>query len=152
MPQANKPATTPSLPGKLATRTDGGPASKQAIRYASGMPNYGDGQDFLDIQSSAPMAATPSVKPLPASDVQQAAQQAAPQQPLTPLNAPTQMPEQPVTHGAAAGAGGGPEVLNLMSQDTSQYMTAKDHLQALASSPDASPALKFLAQRINGAY
>jgi hypothetical protein len=57
MPAPEKPAMS-SGPGSLSQRTDGGPASKQAVRYASGMPNYGDGQDFLDIQSSAPMAET----------------------------------------------------------------------------------------------
>ena len=49
-----------SGPGSLSQRTDGGPASKQAMRYVSGMPNYGDGTDMMQIQSGAPMAATPN--------------------------------------------------------------------------------------------
>ena len=69
MPQANKPATTPSLPGKLATRTDGGVASKQAQRYISGMPNYGDGQDLANLQAQAPMSATPDAKPMSEADM-----------------------------------------------------------------------------------
>ena len=55
MPQAEKPSTTPSLPGALSRRTDGGVASKQAQRYISGMPNYGDGQDMANLQAQAPV-------------------------------------------------------------------------------------------------
>ena len=61
MPQPAKPAVV-SLPGRLSSRTDGGVASKQAQRYIAGMPNYGDGQEMMDLQSMAPMAATPSPK------------------------------------------------------------------------------------------
>jgi len=60
-----------SGPGALSQRTDGGPASKQAMRYISGMPNYGDGQDMMQIQGGAPMAATPS----PAAQTAQGGQQ-----------------------------------------------------------------------------
>jgi hypothetical protein len=75
MPQANKPATTPSLPGALSTRTDGGVASKQAQRYISGMPSYGDGQELANLQAQAPMAATPDAKAMPQSAIDQASQQ-----------------------------------------------------------------------------
>jgi len=147
----NNPSTTPSLPGSLSQRTDGGPASKQTAKYISGMPNWGDGQDLMNIQQSAPMAATPAAKPLPASDVRQAAMQAPAAQPVG-LFAPTQMPNVPVSDGAALGAGRGTEALNLQTQDLSQYQTAKDQVQALAASPTASPALRYLAQRINQVY
>jgi hypothetical protein len=114
MPAPEKPATTPSLPGKLAKRTDGGVASKQAVRYASGMP-YGEGQDFLDIQSSAPMEKSTSPKAMSPGAVAQAAQaaQASKGAGVVPLDAPSQMPGQPVTHGADAGAGPGTEALGL---------------------------------------
>ena len=75
MPQADKPATTPSLPGALSTRTDGGVASKQAQRYISGMPNYGDGQELANLQAQAPMAATPDALAMPQSAIDQAASQ-----------------------------------------------------------------------------
>lgn len=58
MPQAKKPALVAT---QEHNRTDGGPASKQAQRYISGMPNYGDGQELSDLQASAPMAATPDM-------------------------------------------------------------------------------------------
>jgi len=80
MPQADKPAMT-SGPGALSRRTDGGPASKQAIRYVSGMPNYGDAQALMDMQASAPMAKTNNPpRQAPASSMQpQQGGQAQPQ-------------------------------------------------------------------------
>ena len=117
MPQANKPAMT-SGPGAMSRRTDGGPASKQAQRYVSGMPNYGDGQQLMDLQASAPMSASgiSGSAPTPAAGGE------APQQPI-PIDAPSQRPGEPVTQGAAAGAGAGTEVLNLPQQAQNTGMT-----------------------------
>ena len=89
-----------SGPGALSRRTDGQPA-----RYASGMP-YGDGQDFYDVQTSAPMAETDNA----AAGVRRA-RQSQPrmvEEPVTPLYSPTQRPEEPVTSGAVPGPGAGP--------------------------------------------
>jgi len=108
MPQAAKPSTTPSLPGALSTRTDGGVASKQAQRYISGMPNYGDGQELANLQAQAPMSAsgTPGNAPAPVAGGEPA------QGPtVIPIDAPSQRPNEPVTAGAASGPGPGPEIL-----------------------------------------
>ena len=78
-----------SGPGSMSQRTDGGPASKQAARYMAG-GNYGDG-GLMDIQTAAPMAATPDTQPASASQVQQAAQD----QTVIPFDAPTQYPNEP---------------------------------------------------------
>lgn len=89
-----------SGPGALSQRTDGQPA-----RYASGMP-YGDGQDFYDVQTSAPMAKTDNA----AAGVRRA-RESRPrmvEEPVTPLFSPTQRPDEPVTSGAALGPGPGP--------------------------------------------
>jgi len=140
-----------SGPGALSQRTDGGPASKQAMRYVSGMPNYGDGTDMMQIQSGAPMAATPSPTPVSPSQMAQAAQQQQqPQQlqgqPVTPLTAPTQRPNEPVTQGAALGPGAGPSILGIQPGQAIQSGTsAKQTIQALAMHPDASPELQSLA-------
>ena len=113
MPQANKPAMT-SGPGALSRRTDGGPASKQAQRYISGMPNYGDGQELANLQASAPMAQRQNAKPMPQAAIAAAASQAGGQSAMPEmgqgpmpmsLDMPSQMPGQPVTHGADAGPG-----------------------------------------------
>jgi hypothetical protein len=85
----SKPAMQ-SGPGSLSQRTDGGPASKQAARYIAG-GNYGEGQEMMDIQTSAPMAATPeTAKPTSASQIQEAVPQT-----VIPFNAPTQYPNEP---------------------------------------------------------
>ena len=90
-----------SGPGALSRRTDGQPA-----RYASGMP-YGDGQDFYDVQTSAPMAETDNA----AAGVRRARQsqpRMVEQMEAVPLYSPTQRPEEPVTAGAVYGPGPGP--------------------------------------------
>jgi len=152
MPQAAKPSTTPSLPGAMSRRTDGGVASKQAQRYISGMPNYGDGQDLANLQAQAPMSAsgiqgqkmTPSQIAQAASNGQSQAQQA--QMNVTPLSAPTQRPNEPVTAGSPLGAGPGPEALGIHPAQTMQTgQSAKSLVQTLASHPDASPELQQLA-------
>lgn len=142
MPAPEKPATTPSLPGKLAKRTDGGPASKQAVRYASGMP-YGEGQDFLDIQSSAAMEKAPPVRTNTSTLAGIAAASAqGPQGPnVVPLNAPTQNPNQPVTHGADAGTGPGMDSLGL---NTASNVQDQAFAQQLAS---YMPVLMYIASR-----
>jgi hypothetical protein len=106
MPQAAKPAVV-SGPGALSQRTDGGPASKQAIQKMSGMA-YGQNQDFENIEASAPMAKAGSVNPMSPSAIAGAAQNAAPQGPqnaggqnLPSLTGPSQRPYEHVTTPAA---------------------------------------------------
>ena len=155
MPQAAKPSTTPSLPGANSTRTDGGVASKQAQRYISGMPNYGDGQEMANLQAQAPMSAssiqgqkmTPSQVAQAASNGQSQGQ--AQQMPVTPLTAPTQRPSEPVTAGSPLGAGPGPEALGIHPSQVMQGgQSAKSLVQTLASHPDASPELQQLASAL----
>ena len=87
-----------SGPGALARRTDGGPATAQ---YVTGLP-YGDGQDFYDLQTSAPLGAE-AAKTRMRSGAQ--ATQGGPSITATPLFAPTQRPDEPVTAGAPFGPG-----------------------------------------------
>ena len=153
MPQAATPSTTPSLPGALSRRTDGGVASKQAQRYISGMPNYGDGQEMANLQAQAPMSASGvQGQKMTPSQIAQAASNGAsqqgmqPQMPVTPLSAPTQRPSEPVTAGSPLGAGPGMEALGIHpSQVIQTGQSAKSLVQTLASHPDASPELQQLA-------
>lgn len=93
----NQPAAV-SGPGKFSQRTDGGPGEtmKQAARYIQG-DQYGDSQEINQVAQAAPLAAGP--KPPAARP--------------TPISAPTQRPDEPVTAGAPVGPGPGPEILNL---------------------------------------
>ena len=79
-----KPGTTPSLPGAMSTRTDGGPASKQAIRYAAGEPGA---EDFVNLQRQAALAKTPGAKSMTPSQVAQAASQGGEQSARSTSNA-----------------------------------------------------------------
>ena len=92
-----------SNPGS-GRRTDGGPT--QAARYMAG-GQYGEGRALMEAQQGAPMAAAPQprVSGAPAA----AAVKNLP--PITPLTAPSERPNEPLTAGMPFGAGPGPEVL-----------------------------------------
>lgn len=92
-----------SGPGSMSRRTDGGPA--QPIREMTG-GEYGDSSELRAIQGAAPMAA---------SGVQTQGQSlpVSPSAPApTPLGAPTERPDEPVTEGNAFGPGSGPDALS----------------------------------------
>jgi hypothetical protein len=128
----NKPAVQ-SGPGAMSQRTDGGPASKQAVKQMTGMP-YGENQDFNNLESSAPMAKAVEAKPLPPSAIDSAAQDRT----VIPLHAPTQRPNEPVTTGAPIGPGAGPEALGLSNQPDDNFR---------ANLAMYMPALSFIAGR-----
>ena len=103
---ARGPLAGASGPGKFSKRTD----------MNMGSIAYGEGVETAAIQSGAPLAKTADVRGARASDVREAAAQA----PITPLFAPTQRPDEPITSGIAMGAGPGPEVLGAGRQ-TEKY-------------------------------
>lgn len=136
-----------SGPGRLSRRTDGGPADRrrtaQPIRDLPN-PDYGEQQTFRAIQGAAPMGA--------------AADQGAPVSPvdlsgLTPLNAPTGRPEEPVTAGAESGAGPGAAALGLGPGSDPGVQTLRNYLPGLelmANSPQASRGFRMLVRQIRG--
>ena len=126
-------------PGKFSVRTDGLTLPSQS---------YGEGVQTAAIKAGAPLATTPDVRPTPASDVRQAAAGA----PITPLYAPTQRLEEPVTTGIPIGPGAGPEVLAMQSRDSVEYKNAYELFQNLAANPNASPSMQYLAQRIQQGF
>ena len=94
---AVNPIKGASGPGKYAKRLDRMPANA-----------YGDQKETASfVNKSTPLATTPDVRPAPASEVTAAASQA----PVTPLFAPTERPNEPITHGISVGPGAGPEAL-----------------------------------------
>lgn len=127
----NRPAPV-SGPGSLSRRTDGGPA--QPARYVSGLP-YGEGQEFMDLQSSAPMSASPTAQ-TPTMRFS-GASEGSPS--LVPLSAPTQRLDEPVTAGADAGPGPDSGVLGLGNAEST------DMARAAAQMTEYMPALLFLA-------
>jgi hypothetical protein len=130
---ARGPLAGPAGPGKFSTRTDG-------LSFQS--PEYGAGVEMAATKAGAPLAKTPDVRGTPAADVRAAAQGA----PVTPLYAPTQRPDEPVTTGIAMGPGAGPEVIGLQQlpteEDVNFRATIREYLPVLsyiAQLPNASP-------------
>jgi len=102
-----------SGPGALSQRTDGAPQPNMQLPNAK----YGEQKDFQSIQGGAPMGQ-------PASPTGATGGADTPQMP-TEFGAPTQNPNEPVTAGAAVGAGAGPDALNLPKGDTPQEIRAR---------------------------
>jgi hypothetical protein len=90
------PLVGPSGPGAFSKRTDVGTPEMKLGSIA-----YGEGKDTAAIKSGAPLARTGDVTPSQAPNVPM-------QQPdVTPLFAPSQRPDEPVTAGVDIGAGPG---------------------------------------------
>jgi hypothetical protein len=112
----------------------------------SGMP-YGENQDFEDMQSSAPMSASPTAKRAGGKA------KAAPQGPgATPLFEPTQRPDEPVTAGAPFGPGAGPTMnpgTNKLAQSDAQTLSKYlPNLVAMAESPDTPEGFKRFVRHL----
>jgi hypothetical protein len=131
-----------SGPGAMSARTDGQPG--QAMQSLANA-RYGEQKAFQQIQGGAPMATAPSVGHGPSNGEFAQAMQGGGPTPV-PFGAPTQRPGEPVTTGAAMGAGAGPEALNLPpstnKQDYVALRPALPALQLLANLPGATPGAK----------
>jgi hypothetical protein len=70
---------------------------------------YGEGQEMMDIQSAAPMSRAPEMRPSRAGGrAAGGGGMVDESMGLTPLTAPSQRPDEPITAGAPFGAGPGP--------------------------------------------
>lgn len=140
--QPGSPAPV-SGPGALSKRTDGGPG--QPVRAPSGGA-YGDRQNLEQLQQAAPLSASPGGDvgaPAPA-DVTEG---------LIGLGEPTQLPDEPVTAGAALGEGPGLEALGLPNQpgeDMKRLVAYLPVLEHMANQPGASKAARNLVRQIKG--
>jgi hypothetical protein len=95
---ARGPLAGAAGPGKFSKRTDG-------LEFKS--DSYGAGVENAANKAGAPLAKTPDVRPTSRSEMGMAPSQ----QQVTPLFAPSQRPDEPITSGIALGAGPGPEAL-----------------------------------------
>ena len=92
-----------SGPGKFSKRTDG--LSFESTEYGSGVENAAN-------LAGGPLAKTPDVRATSLSEMGMAPSQ---MEPVTPLYAPSQRPDEPITSGISTGDGPGPEVLGMNS-------------------------------------
>lgn len=83
-----------SGPGALSRRTDGGPV--QGKKYIPANGKYGEATALQEIQSGAPMQGNP-IPSTPTPSI--------PAMPVTPIDAPTNRPDEPVTAGMPFGPG-----------------------------------------------
>lgn len=106
--------------GKNSKRTDKNP-SRQAKRYMAG-GKYGEGKQLLDLQGAAPMGGTTAgvSKPI-----------ALPQEPVTPIFAPTQRPEESPEYGMPFGDGPTPVDIGLMPGVAQKESPQKQDLRML---------------------
>jgi hypothetical protein len=101
-----RPTAPQNNPANVSATGGAGQSGTQAPRYISGMP-YGQGQATMQQQQSVPMAG-------PTPTAQSSAVTGMPLMPsITPLTAPTDRPNEPITAGMDFGAGPGSEALNL---------------------------------------
>ena len=103
-----------SGPGAHSRRTDGGPGAKQVLSAAPDQ-EYGAMKQQLNDQRTAPMAgATPLPPAAPVPTPGGGAVQ-APAFSGSGFAAPSTRPDEPVTQGADAGPGAGPEAMSFAS-------------------------------------
>lgn len=152
MPPPQNPAGV-SGPGALSKRTDGGPA--QALKD---LPDarYGENSQFQALQQGASLSASPS----PQGQAQPFNANALPPNPaagqVTPLSAPTARPNEPVTAGAAMGAGPGPSALGgqpaqVADQDMGKISQSLPLFEMMANMHDATPSTRLFVNLLKGA-
>ena len=119
------PLTGVSGPGKFSVREDLPPSQ-----------NYGDRKVMQEDIAGAPTSPQATAKP----------------EPMIGLFAPTQRKDEPITSGIPLGAGPGPEAMGMQDATQMQYTDAYQLFNQLASNPNASPSMKYLAQRIQQGF
>ena len=130
------PLAGPSGPGKFSTRTD---------KLEMGSTSYGEGVETAAIKSGAPLASTPDTRPAPASAVRDAA--------VTPLFAPSQRPEEPITAGVDMGPGAGSDALIMNQiQQNDQDIVAKylPSLTTMANMQDTPQSFRAFVSFLQG--
>ncbi|MGW2169134.1 hypothetical protein ACWC1C_01225 [Streptomyces sp. NPDC001705] len=140
--QPGNPAPV-SGPGALSKRTDGGPG--QPVRVPTG-GKYGERQELEQMQQAAPVSASPG------GDVG-APQMADVAADVVGFDAPTQMPDEPVTAGAGMGDGPGMEALGLPNQpdeDMRRLVTWLPVFEHMANQPGSSKAARNYVRQLKG--
>ena len=138
---ARGPMAGVSGPGKFSKRTDG--LSFQSTEYGSGVENTAN-------KAGAPLATTPDVRPTSRSEMGMAPSQL---EPVTPLYAPSQRPDEPITSGIAIGDGPGPEVLGMRpapveKEDKDRMLSYLPALEVVAASPNSSQAFRNYVRQL----
>lgn len=137
---ARGPLAGASGPGKFSKRTD----------MDLGSTSYGEGQETAMLNTAAPKATTRGV----ADNV--GGRPSNPLTPVTPLFAPTQKPEVPITEGIDMGEGAGSEALIMRQPDDTNFRaTIASYMPVLAyisnlsnTSPETKKAIRQLKDQL----
>lgn len=124
-----------SGPGANSRRTDG----KQPVMSGLGNGSYGDESAMQQIQGGAKMAQVPSGPQGPPAGT------GDPFAGVVPLGAPSAQPGVPVTDGAPAGAGAGPEALGISNPNQADAAAVAKYLPVwiqVAQDPNTPPGFK----------
>jgi hypothetical protein len=138
----NRPTAGQNNYAVSATGGSGNSGTQPAKAMTGGQ--YGENKDMQELQTSAPMNASPTYAATPSMGRPQSAPTG---QQIVPLDAPTQRPDEPVTTGVDTGPGAGSEVMyakdqTLATEDRKRMLTALPTLSLLAESPSASNAFR----------
>jgi len=99
-----RPTAPQNNPANISATGGAGQSGTQAAKYIPGLA-YGQGQTTMNQQMAAPMAGpNPTAPASPFNEMMPS---------VTPLTAPTERPNEPLTTGMDFGAGPGSEALNL---------------------------------------
>jgi hypothetical protein len=136
-----------SGPGAFSKRTD--------LQYKP--DQYGQGVQMQQEMSGAPLATTPGVQPEAPSTFRRNLERANAAQGGTQSAAggmfdPTARPNEPITSGVDIGAGAGSNALMMQDNTPAEYQDAYQLFNQLAANPNASPTMKYLAQRIQQGF
>jgi len=116
-----RPTAPQNNPANVSGTGGAGQSGTQAAKYIPGLP-YGQGQETMQQQMSAPMAGPTPVPSLPS---------------VTPLTAPTERPNEPLTHGMDFGPGAGSEAMRGMPNMGPSLVDTIKHLTQFDPSGDA---------------
>lgn len=136
--------TPVSGPGGFSKRTD--KAVSEANRSLPN-PDYGEQANYKEQMAGAPLATSDvNVQGMNFNDLfgNAAAN-------VTPLDAPSARPDEPVTQGADAGPGAGSEILSSTESAATSYMASYlPVLEFIANQPGSSDAARNLVRQIKG--
>lgn len=148
--RANNGGARQGTPGTAyANRSD---LAAQPVATAKGQ-EYGKATAQAEAQRAVPLAQMPPPPTAQASAAPPPGSFAGPYPgEVTGLDAPTERPREPLTHGLSIGPGGGPEVLGPEPADPDlesmrQYLPA---LELMASQPNSSPTARAFVRRLRG--
>ena len=139
---ARGPLAGASGPGKFSKRTD----------MSLGSTSYGEGGETAALNTAAMKSKTRGI----ADDVGGRPSNPVAQAPVTPLFAPTERPNEPVTNGIDMGDGAGSEALAMRQPDDANFRAAiSSYMPVLAyvsdlpnTSPETRKAIRQLRDQL----